>query len=524
MDEDDYREMATSMREFADQVDDGATQAHRALADLVGGAGGSMAMAALEEHWGKVNGKHLKNLAEAGRVSATAMDGVATLIEGAKLAAIVQLGILAAEIIATAASAPFTLGLSTLGGLAATQVTRIAVKRIFKEVCEEIARHVVDVAMGPVYEALGSMAGDLIVQLGTNAMTGKEGIDLGRTARAGKDGLKSGAAQMELLSAGSGSGSGGASGGFSFQPGDYDRAVAGLERGGATLGDGGRGRIDRARAHQRRTRRGDPIANAANVALDRVTDGIRDATGTAAKHLRKQMTDGLRQMKRNHLDNDAGLARHFDGINKGKKPATRGPQPGATPSVNMELEKLNRSTRPKLRKKTQFAVFRDAKRASNGEDFICPNSGKTIKCERDAAGNAIKYNERGRRVTDGSGFTRPAPNPPSSSGKPQNFHFGHVSDSEYRRLKNIVEDHPGQFKWKEVLNEYNDPKHYQVEDPSTNVGHGSESTAPGYGHYGKNMLNDPNFGSPGGNSNSPNGSGHTSSGRSVRHHRTNPFG
>ncbi len=54
------------------------------------------------------------------------MDGVATLIEGAKLGALVQLGILAAEVIAAQAAAPFTFGLSELGALGATQVTRIA--------------------------------------------------------------------------------------------------------------------------------------------------------------------------------------------------------------------------------------------------------------------------------------------------------------------------------------------------------------------------------------------------------------
>lgn len=84
--------------------------------------------------WSKVKDTHLANLGEAGRLAATALDGVALLIEGAKLAAITQLGILAAEIAAAIAASPVTLGLSALGGLAATQTTRIAVKRIFQEV------------------------------------------------------------------------------------------------------------------------------------------------------------------------------------------------------------------------------------------------------------------------------------------------------------------------------------------------------------------------------------------------------
>ncbi|MEV5887211.1 hypothetical protein AB0L74_31915 [Streptomyces sp. NPDC052020] len=107
-------------REFAEDIDDGTADAHAAIPDLLGTNEG-LAVQALERHWSKVKGTHLANLAEAGRLAATALDGVAVLIEGAKLAAIAQLGILAAEIAAAVAAAPVTLGLSTLAGLAGTQ-------------------------------------------------------------------------------------------------------------------------------------------------------------------------------------------------------------------------------------------------------------------------------------------------------------------------------------------------------------------------------------------------------------------
>src|SRR4051794_18419977 len=106
--------MAQAMREFADDIEDGAADAHQAITDLIGGNEG-LAIQALEKHWDLVKGKHLTNLSEAGRVAATALDAVAVLIEGAKIAAIAQLGILAAEIVAAIAAAPVTLGLSTLG-------------------------------------------------------------------------------------------------------------------------------------------------------------------------------------------------------------------------------------------------------------------------------------------------------------------------------------------------------------------------------------------------------------------------
>lgn len=38
VDEDDYREMANAMREFADDIDEGANEAHTAIQGLVGSA------------------------------------------------------------------------------------------------------------------------------------------------------------------------------------------------------------------------------------------------------------------------------------------------------------------------------------------------------------------------------------------------------------------------------------------------------------------------------------------------------
>jgi hypothetical protein len=224
IDEDDYREMAQAMREFADDIDDGAAEAHKAVTELIG-ANEGLAIQALEKHWGKVKDTHLQNLAEAGRMAATALDGVAVLIEGAKLAAIVQLGILAAETAAAVAASPVTLGLSALGGLAATQATRIAVKKIFQEICERVAEEVVNVAMGPVHQALGPMTGDLVVQLGGNALGVQDGVDLGRTAQAGRAGLtRSVDAAQSSMRLNSTGGDGVDSGQFSHDPDSFDRA------------------------------------------------------------------------------------------------------------------------------------------------------------------------------------------------------------------------------------------------------------------------------------------------------------
>ncbi|MFF2926907.1 DUF6531 domain-containing protein [Streptomyces celluloflavus] len=310
VDEDDYREMATAMREFADDIDDGAGQAHQAVQGLVSSAGGSLAVEALAAHWRKVNGTHLKNLAECGRMAATALDGVAVLIEGAKLGAVVQLGILAAEVIAAQAAAPFTLGLSEVGALGATQATRLIVKRLFKEVCQQVAEQVISLALTPVEEALGAMVGDLVVHLGANAL----GDSKGAAKPAG----------MQLLSAGGSGGGGGAGGGggFSFDPDEHDRVVTGLQSAGGAFRNKAGGKIGKARSHHGRTRGKDAIADAANAMLDKVIDGIEDGVKKTAKHLDDSMTRGIRQMAKNHHENDRKLADHFTGLGKegGKDP------------------------------------------------------------------------------------------------------------------------------------------------------------------------------------------------------------
>ncbi|MFD8544292.1 DUF6531 domain-containing protein [Streptomyces sp. NPDC059649] len=360
VDEDDYREMANAMREFADDIDEGANEAHTAIQSLVGSAGGSLAVEALNAHWGKINGQHLKGLADCGRMAGTAMDGVALLIEGAKIAALVQLGILAAEVIAAQAAAPFTLGLSEVGALGATQATRMIVKRLFKEVCQQVTEQVISIALTPVEEALGAMVGDLVVQLGANALGVQDGVDLGHAAKAGKDSFSQGVADakgaaksaadnpMELLSAGgrrsggggfggSGGGShggGGSSsaggGGFSFDKDEHDRVVTSLESAGGTFRNKAGGKIGRAKSHHNRTRGKDFIADAANTMLDKVVEGIEEGVKKTAKHLDDNMTRGIKQMAKNHHENDKGLADHFKGLGKDGKGDPKAPNAGGS--------------------------------------------------------------------------------------------------------------------------------------------------------------------------------------------------
>ncbi|GAA2741322.1 MULTISPECIES: WXG100 family type VII secretion target [Kitasatospora] len=191
VDEDDYREMANAVREFASEIDDHRADLAQAVEQMAGENAG-LAVEAFQAHWGKVNGTHIHQLAEGCRLVGTVLDGVAVLITGAKIAAIVQLGILAAEVIAAQAAAPFTFGLSEAGAVGATQVTRVVVKRLLKEAEEQIIDQLMSVATGPIVSALESMAGNLVLQLGEQALGIGNGVDLGEVGKAGEKGLKDG--------------------------------------------------------------------------------------------------------------------------------------------------------------------------------------------------------------------------------------------------------------------------------------------------------------------------------------------
>ncbi|GAA4884411.1 hypothetical protein [Kitasatospora terrestris] len=189
VDEDEFREMADSLRSFAEEIDNGRADSlvavQRMISENVGPATDAFAA-----HWEKVSGKHLHNLAEGGRLLATALDGAAVLIAGAKVAAVVQLGIMAAEVIAAQAAAPFTFGLSEVGALGATQATRLIVKRLLKEAEQAIVSELMAVAKAPIIDALSNMAGDLAIQVAGNALGVQKGYDMQSVADAGLDGAK----------------------------------------------------------------------------------------------------------------------------------------------------------------------------------------------------------------------------------------------------------------------------------------------------------------------------------------------
>ena len=297
--------MAQAMRDFSESLRNGTFDLHAAVQDMVGANEGP-AVDALAAHWEKVRGKHLSGLTDIGEAAAFGLEAVAVLIEGAKLAAIVQLGILATEIAAAVAAAPVTLGLSSLGGIAGTQACRMIVKRIFKEVQQAVVDEIMSRVTAPIEEAVGAMVGDLVVQVGSNALGVQNGIDLGRTAKAGKD-------SMQLASAGPGGagpggGAAGGSGQINVDLQSYGSLQDSLKSAGDHFDGHSMAHIGRAKTHQSRTRGKDAIANAVNGAMDKAMSGIAEGVKKASKHIGDDMKHGVKLMHDNHHQNDSRIA------------------------------------------------------------------------------------------------------------------------------------------------------------------------------------------------------------------------
>ncbi|MGK5637547.1 DUF6531 domain-containing protein [Streptomyces sp. URMC 126] len=298
VDEDDYREMAKSLRSFAEAVDSGRGDSNVALNRLLSTNRGQMTDA-VEAHVRKLNGKHLHNLAEAGRLLAGGLDSAAVVVAGAKGAAIVQLGILASEVAAAQAAAPITLGFSELGALSGVAVTRTVVKRLFKDAARAAAQEVLSIATGPVFSALDAMATDLVVQVVSDGLGAQDGVDLKQTVQAGKQGLT-------LASAGGGlvlDSTGGGSGDLVFDEHEHGTFTGAVHEHSRSLNEKGGTHLRAGRRHFDKTRGRGSLARAIEQAVDKAVRSLGDAHGKLHQHL-DDVGKGLTQAGRAHQRQD----------------------------------------------------------------------------------------------------------------------------------------------------------------------------------------------------------------------------
>ncbi|MFD3534628.1 DUF6531 domain-containing protein [Streptomyces sp. NPDC058664] len=320
VDEDAYREMADALREFADDLADDGQLANNHMERLLSSGHGE-AMDALNEHWGKVKGKHLKDIVSGARTIAGALDMAAGAIETMKWKAVAELGILAGQTGLAMALIPVTGGLSALLGAGAIAYTKKQLLKFITGAMEEAVGHIVGVMTEPAVAALENMAADLVVQIGMDALGVQNGVDPGQTQQAGKDGLN-------LASVGGGGGRPG--GGFHIEHDEHDNA--GTKLNGVSAGIHGKtaGKLTKAKTAQGRNKGRDSIADALDPVIDKAMGALVKSAGTMGDHVGKTLPRVVKQISVDHKNNDDAirdrLARRRKGTDDEQGPNGR---PGA---------------------------------------------------------------------------------------------------------------------------------------------------------------------------------------------------
>ncbi|MFF1732780.1 DUF6531 domain-containing protein [Streptomyces sp. NPDC058247] len=321
VDEDDYREMATALREFAEQFEGHGASAHQEIAQVLASSQG-YAVDALEKHWGKVKAGHLDELPKLARLFADACDVVADVVFGMKTKAEIELGVMAASVGISAGLAVVTGGLSALIGAAEVTAMREVARRIVKEAAEEIVSQLLAKVTEPVSEKLEKMAEDVALDLASDALSLPP-----ETMGPGDDGGKGGGGHhgggkdhMALASAGGGGGGGGGGTGDDIHIDHvaYKGGADNLVRRGADMHSFSMPSLTRARTAFGKSKGRDPFTQAFDSMLHGALKGTEKAFGRVVKHVRDEVTEGIRATSKHHKNTDHDIRDRVKAIASGK--------------------------------------------------------------------------------------------------------------------------------------------------------------------------------------------------------------
>ena len=191
VDEDELRSAATDLRSLASELTGSTGKAKSDIESMLSN-NSSQSLELFDALWQKVSGSHLPQMAEGMNVMATGLDISAVVVVGMKVAAIAQLAILAAEIIADQVEAFFTFGASEAEIPIEVAATRGIMKGIMDQAINQVEQQLISAVEGPVFQALGDAGEELAGQLLGDALGTQKGIDLGKVASAGGSGFEQG--------------------------------------------------------------------------------------------------------------------------------------------------------------------------------------------------------------------------------------------------------------------------------------------------------------------------------------------
>ncbi|MGV9275135.1 DUF6531 domain-containing protein [Streptomyces griseosporeus] len=358
VDEDDFREMGTAMREFADNFEGKGGDAHQAVTRILSSSQG-WAVDAMEKHWSHVKAGHLDKIPELARLFADACDVVADIVYGMKIKAEIELGAMAASVGISLGLAAFTGGLSALLGAAEITAMRQAVKRIVDEAADRIVDELVARVTEPVNAKLEKMVEDAVLDLAEGAFSlPPEPNAGGGGGGTGKHGHGGG---MQLATAGGGammlaSAGGGPGGGVDLfiDHVEFEDGADKVSRHGGDLHTAVTAPLKRAKGHFGRTKGKDAFTAPFESVLEGALKGSEKAVKKVVKHLAETVPDRVKATSRLHKGKniDAGRRANNVHVNSSKSGDGSGSHHGAPasgrkpdPGLKIDSSKLSQQAR-----------------------------------------------------------------------------------------------------------------------------------------------------------------------------------
>lgn len=149
VDEDQVRLFGQHVRTFANNIDD-THQAASATISQMSEAYSGASYEQLVQTWGRMSKDHMTELVDTCHVTATALDGAADVIVGAKVAAIGELVALAASFVADQAAAVATFGAAE----AAEALVVTAAKKVINGLTQQLVQHILGEVVQKAVEPL----------------------------------------------------------------------------------------------------------------------------------------------------------------------------------------------------------------------------------------------------------------------------------------------------------------------------------------------------------------------------------
>ncbi|MFF4692187.1 DUF6531 domain-containing protein [Streptomyces sp. NPDC001307] len=330
VDEDDYRHMATAMREFADKFEGHGADAHKAVEQILASSKG-WAVHSMQSHWNQVKAGHLDKIPELARLFADACDVVADIIFGMKTKAEAELAVMAGSVGLSIGAAFITGGLSAVLGAAEITAMRQLVKRIIDEAADQIVNELLAKVTEPVNAKLEAMVEDAVLNLANDAFSlppdpAGAGPHVGGGGDAGGHAHGHGHGGMQLASAGgagggfvlASAGGGGGNADLHIDHEEFESGAGKVSFHGSELHLNSAAPLGRAKGFFGRTKGKDPFTRAFDSVLEGALHGSEKALGKIAKHITETVPDRVRAASRLHKHNDLDIGDRLHGIKGGE--------------------------------------------------------------------------------------------------------------------------------------------------------------------------------------------------------------